>query len=140
MPLLLDPYLRSIEALEQVIQRCEDPALLVHLDEIAQRAMHAGAIQHFEFTYELAWKMMRRWLEANVGHEGIDGITRRELFRRAAEHRLIDDVDRWMGWHAARNQTAHTHDAETADEVYRAAVLFVGDARALAASLAARND
>ena len=26
-----------------------------------------SAIQRFEYTYELAWKMMKRWLEANIG-------------------------------------------------------------------------
>lgn len=65
MPLLLDPFLRSIQSLEQVIQRYEDPVLRVHLDEVALRGLQAGAIQYFEFTYELAWKMMRRWIESS---------------------------------------------------------------------------
>lgn len=37
-----------------------------------------------------------------------------EWFVRAAEGRLLADVDPWMGFHAGRNETSHTHDHEAA--------------------------
>jgi nucleotidyltransferase substrate binding protein (TIGR01987 family) len=84
--------------------------------------------------------MMKRWIETNVSATAVDGVTRRELFRQAAENRLIDDVDLWMGFHAARNETSHTYNHETAEEVGASAERFVAAARSLLASLQANND
>jgi nucleotidyltransferase substrate binding protein (TIGR01987 family) len=102
--------------------------------------VRSGIIQNFEVAYELSWKMMRRWLEANLSAESVDGVTRRELFRRAAENRLIDDVDLWMSFHAARNETSHTYDNNTAEEVSDSAKHFAAAAQSLLTSLRARND
>ena len=83
---------------------------------------------------------MKRWLEANVSAESVDDVSRRELFRRAAENRLIDDVDLWMSFHAARNVTSHTYDNTTAEEVSDRAEHFAAAAQALLTALQARND
>ncbi len=105
-----------------------------------KETVRSGIIQNFEIAYELAWKMMKRWLETNINAESVDGVTRRELFRQAAENRLIDDVDLWMSFHAARNQTSHTYDNETAEEVRESAEHFLAQAQSLLISLRARND
>lgn len=105
-----------------------------------EEVIRAGVIQNFEFTYELCWKFLKRWLEKNVGGPDIDGVTRKELFRMAAESRLISDVARWFKYHAARNETSHTYDPAKADEIYAAAKLFVADAEALLGELEKRND
>ncbi|MEI6606269.1 MAG: nucleotidyltransferase substrate binding protein [Verrucomicrobiota bacterium] len=102
--------------------------------------VRSGIIQNFEVAYELSWKMIKRWLEANLSAESVDGVTRRELFRRAAENRLIDDVDLWMSFHAARNETSHTYDNNTAAEVSHSAEHFAAAAQSLLTSLRARND
>lgn len=110
------------------------------LDPILQVAVRAGAIKHFEFTYELSWLSIKRWLEDNVSPTTGDGVTRRELFRLAAESRLIDNVDRWMRYHRARNRTSHTYRETTANEVYAVIPEFLADARSLLAILEANND
>ena len=99
-----------------------------------------GVIQHFEFTYELSWKFIRRWLETNIGRDSADGVSRRELFRMGAENRLIDDVDAWMRYHAARNNTSHTYNPSVAAEVYGISLDFARDAGRLLAALEARNE
>ncbi len=104
-----------------------------------QDTVRSGIIQNFEVAYELAWKMMKRWLELNLGRQTVDGVTRRELFRYAAENRLIDDVALWMSFHDARNETTHTYDHQTAAGVSATAETFVASARALLTSLRARN-
>ena len=105
-----------------------------------KETVRSGIIQNFEVAYELSWKMMKRWLETNISAESVDGVTRRELFRQAAENRLIDDVELWMGFHSARNETSHTYDSGTAEEVSEVAGRFVAAAQALLTSLRARND
>lgn len=56
-------------------------------------------------------------MSENIGRTSVDGVTRRELFRLAAEYRLID-VDEWMFFHQARNQTSHTYDESVENEVF----------------------
>jgi nucleotidyltransferase substrate binding protein (TIGR01987 family) len=102
--------------------------------------VRSGIIQNFEVAYELSWKMIKRWLETNISAESVDGVTRRELFRFAAENRLIEDVDLWMLFHAVRNETSHTYDNVTAEKVSESAERFVDAAQALLTSLRARND
>ena len=84
----------------------------------------AAVIQYFEFTYEITWKLMKRWLDINVTPGVADGIVRRELFRMARENRLIEDVKTWWSFHEARNKTSHTYDSDIAEEVYKTAKVF----------------
>ena len=140
MRLNLSGFRSAIGSLAAVIERSEDRTAMDRLDPIIRVAVRAGAIKHFEFTYELSWLSIKRWLETNVSPTTGDGVTRRELFRLAAESRLIDDVDRWMRYHQARNRISHTYREATANEVYDVIPEFLADARLLLARLEARND
>ncbi|MEI6519618.1 MAG: nucleotidyltransferase substrate binding protein [bacterium] len=107
-------------------------------DEI--ETIKAGVIQNFEFTYELCWKFMKRWIEDNIGSEIVDGVTRIELFRISAENKLISDVDVWMKYHRARNQTSHIYDEEISESVFHIATSFLTDAKDFLSNLEKRND
>jgi nucleotidyltransferase substrate binding protein (TIGR01987 family) len=131
---------KAVSALTSVLARSDDAEFMSRLDDVAANAIKAGAIQHFEFTYELCWKFIKRWLETNISPAIADGVTRRELFRLAAENRLIEDVEQWMRYHAARNLTSHTYEPEMAERVYNTAHDFAPDAARLLAALEARND
>jgi len=105
-----------------------------------QRAtFRSGIIQNFEIAYEQCWKAMKRWIEENVAPDVLFGTPRIELFRRAAENGLIDDVEQWMTFHQARNSTSHIYSADIAAEVYETAVRFVPEAEAVLQNLAIRN-
>jgi len=103
------------------------------------QTLKAGVVQNFEFTYELSWKFMRRWIEVNIGSYVVDGVTRRELFRQAAENRLITDIEKWMDFNKARNITSHTYDEKMADAVVANALEFIGYAKELFDAIDARN-
>jgi nucleotidyltransferase substrate binding protein (TIGR01987 family) len=134
--------LTSLESAVSALERSLQAAKLYEatLPDELKETVRSGIIQNFEVAYELSWKMMKRWLETNISAESVDGVTRRELFRQAAENRLIDDVDVWMGFHSARNETSHTYDNDTAEEVSESAKSFLGEANKLLDSLRARND
>jgi nucleotidyltransferase substrate binding protein (TIGR01987 family) len=140
MPLELDSLRKAVAALNGVLAKSNDAKLMGGLDQITRNAVKSGAIQHFEFTYELCWKFIKRWLATNISPTAADGVTRRELFRLAAENRLIVDVDAWMRHHDARNRTSHTYDPAVAESVYAAAHAFARDAQRLLEALEARND
>ena len=83
---------------------------------------------------------MRRWLEVNLGSTYVEGVARRQLFRLSAESKLIGDVDKWMEYHDARNETSHTYNEDTAEDVFETAREFLADAEKLLKAIEERND
>ena len=88
----LQGAIHSLESAIGVVRQKQDPGSGTSAAEL--EVIRAGVIQSFEFTYELCWKFMKRWLEDNLGSAYVDGVPRRELFRLAAENRLLTDVER----------------------------------------------
>ncbi len=123
-----------------MLRKSENAKFMNGLDEVARNAVRAGVIKHFEFTYGLCWKFIKRWLESNVGPGEAEGLARRELYRRAAENLLIADVEQWMRYHDARNRTSHVYQPRIAEAVYRVAGEFGAEAMKLLEALEARND
>lgn len=74
----------------------------------------AGAVQYFEFTYELAWKMLKRILK----NRGKELNSPKMVFREAASEGLIDNPEAWFEFIDARNQTVHTYDKKIANEIW----------------------
>ena len=75
--------------------------------------LQEGLIQRFEYTHELAWKVMQDY-EKYQGHTEIRGS--RDAIRVALQIALIDD-ERWMDSIADRNQTSHDYDGRSADSI-----------------------
>lgn len=73
-----------------------------------------GAIQRFEFCYELAWKTMRRILIK----KGLEANNPRDVFRLAAANGLIEDPEAWFESIRKRNLTVHTYDEELAEDIF----------------------
>ena len=79
-------------------------------DEVMQMAL----VQSFEFTYELAWNVMKDYLE----FQGYDTITgSRDAIRLAFKMGLVADGENWIDTIVGRNKSAHTYDAATADNL-----------------------
>ena len=127
-------------ALGRALGVMNDKAQWLVLSAEVQEAVNGGVIQSFEVAYEQSWKMIKRWLENNVGTTDVDGVTRRHLFRLAAETGLIADVDLWMTFHKARNETSHTYNSEIAAAVLEMAPDFLRACETLVTTLKARND
>jgi nucleotidyltransferase substrate binding protein (TIGR01987 family) len=79
-----------------------------------------GTIQRFEFTHELAWKVMKDYLE----YEGITGITgSRSATREAFNKGLITDGQTWMDMIESRNKTVHTYLDDVLEKEYQLIVI-----------------
>jgi nucleotidyltransferase substrate binding protein (TIGR01987 family) len=75
-----------------------------------------GVIQTFEFVHELAWKVLKDYLEEH----GIIGlIGSKDTIRQSFQKGLIADGEVWLEMIKARNLTLHTYHSETAKEVAR---------------------
>lgn len=137
MVLELTSLEKSIAALERSLRVAQEQA---GGDVDLVETLRAGVVQNFEVAYEQTWKMMKRWLEANVSSVEVDGVTRRQLFRMCHENRLIDDVEGWMVFHKSRNETSHTYNSGTADDVFGVARTFLPAAIAVLSRITERND
>jgi nucleotidyltransferase substrate binding protein (TIGR01987 family) len=140
MALDLSSLKKAIGSFERVLNVASRAEKTAKPNDDLVEAVKAGVIQNFEFTYELCWKFMKRWMEINFGASYAEGVARRELFRLACENRLIDDVELWMDFHAARNQTSHTYDEQTAEDVFETATTFLGQAQKFLNAIEHRND
>ena len=79
--------------------------------EVLSRLEQEGVIQRFEYTYELAWKVLKDLLF----YEGFDVKTPREVIRQAfeAEYLNEDDAETALDALDKRNLLTHTYEEET---------------------------
>jgi len=98
----IDEFLKALSQLRKAVQRPKDEFI------------RDSVIQRFEFTYELAWKMLKLRLEA----EGIDARTPRQTLQEALQAGFIEDGNAWSELQKNRNLTSHTYDESLAESVY----------------------
>ena len=110
-----DNYRKALRLLGQAV---EIVSQRVNEDEAVEDLLKEGLIQRFEYTHELAWKVMKDYAEYQ-GYTDIRGS--RDAFRKAFEMEIITDK-RWMESIADRNLTSHNYDDETAEAIYEAVV------------------
>ena len=74
-----------------------------------------GIIQRFEYTWELAWKLIRDYLQ----NEGVvlDKITPASVIRAAFEAKVIENGETWMKALDARNKMSHVYNLKSFEEV-----------------------
>ena len=73
-----------------------------------------GLIKAFEYTFELAWNVLKDYLNFQ-GVSEIHGS--RDAFRIAFNRELINQGERWMDMVEDRIQTVHSYDEDTARKI-----------------------
>lgn len=102
----LDNYGRAL----QTLRSAAELAAQRPLSELEQQ----GLIQGFEFTHELAWNLLKDFLEA----QGIAGlIGSRDAIRTAFKNGLLEDGETWMEMIKARNLSSHTYQLSLAQRI-----------------------
>ena len=101
----LSDYKSAVDRLEEALKEPESEIVI------------DGVLHRFEFTFELAWKTMKDFLEYNGISENIGSP--REILRRAFESHLIEDGEEWIDMMLARNSLSHLYDEETSRKIYK---------------------
>jgi len=99
------------------------------------RTVRDGVVQQFEFTVDLSWKLLQRYLSKVLQIDSTTIRTKNDIFREAAKNGLIPDAEPWIRYYSARNETAHTYDIDRATAVFDLALQFPPSADALIIAL-----
>ena len=119
---------KALEALKIAFEIYDQNLLPNHLPE--KIVLRDGVIQRFEFTFELSWKTLKRYLE-EYGMEKVDSLNNRDFFRVGFEQGLLDDPEVWFHYLKMRNQSSHVYDEAKATMVFSSARKFQQDAQSL---------
>jgi nucleotidyltransferase substrate binding protein (TIGR01987 family) len=122
MELDLTPFNNALKKLIEGLERYE-------LDT-SDDQVRDGLIKRFEFTYELAHKMMRRYLaESSANIESINELSFQGLIRTASDKNLIKgDWSDWSTYREMRGKTSHTYDESIAVLVVEGIPAFIEEA------------
>ena len=112
------------------IHRLEE-GLDAYAGDTSQTLIRDGLVQRFEFTYEIAHKMLKRFLEyASPSPEQYDSMPFPDLIRSGNEQGLLlGDWPKWKGYRDMRVKSGHTYDEKIALEVVAGIQPFLDEAR-----------
>ncbi|MEK7476068.1 MAG: nucleotidyltransferase substrate binding protein [Candidatus Coatesbacteria bacterium] len=128
MALDLTSFEKAARSFEEVLLAYDASALGVEAKE--RKFLRDAVIQRFEYTFELARKFLRRYLEM-YGLEDSDDIASKDLFRLGFEQGMVRDAEPWLEYLKKRNITSHTYDEVVAEEVLAVARRFLPDVKYL---------
>jgi nucleotidyltransferase substrate binding protein (TIGR01987 family) len=102
----LDSYKKALATLERALAIVEERPF----NELEEQ----GLIQGFEFTHELAWNLLKDFLES----KGFADIhVSRDTTRIAFREGYIENGEVWMNMIDSRNKSSHTYNTDTAQAI-----------------------
>ena len=122
----------AVRRLREGLARCER--------EPADEQIRDGLIQRFEFTYELSYRMLSRYLKVIAASpDEIERMPFADLIRTGnAQGLLRGDWPAWRRFREMRTRTSHTYDDKVASQVAAAIPAFLEEAEHLYAELQRR--
>ncbi len=101
---------QRLQNFSKVMGHLKDALTIEHPDMVQK----AGIIQLFEMSFELAWKLLKDYLE----EQGFQDVkSPRAALKKAFEVGLIQHGHEWMHLLEDRNLTSHTYDEQKALEM-----------------------
>ncbi|MGN0281411.1 MAG: nucleotidyltransferase substrate binding protein [Prevotella sp.] len=107
----LDNYERAVKRLDNAVALLSEQR---NYGDDVDDLLKEGLIQRYEYTQELAWKLMKDYEEFQ-GYTDIQGS--RDAIRRALAMGVITDRT-WMDTIASRNITSHCYDEAEFNAIY----------------------
>lgn len=101
-----DDFFNALERLQEALKEEESEIII------------DGVLHRYEFTFELAWKTMKDYLEY-LGVLNKIGSPR-EVIQSAFKQGLIQNGEMWIEMMLARNNLAHLYEEQTSRNIYKA--------------------
>lgn len=127
----------DISSLRQALATL-DEALAARASAPEDKFIRDACIQRFEYSYELAHKMLRRYLAASEpsAHE----LSFPRLIRLGFERGLLaESWDVWTQFRDVRNATSDAYDENKANEIVETIPAFAAAARFMTTQIAAQE-
>lgn len=126
MQLDFSSFVTAVDRLKEGLERFNS--------DTSDSQIRDGLIQRFEFTYDLAHKMLRRQLESvSANPDQVDRLSFADLIRSVTEQGLIgSDWSSWRTWREMRSITSHSYDETKALKVVEGIPGFLTEAQDLA--------
>lgn len=133
-----------IDSLEKAFNSLKKAVALMAEHDAEDRdlfdALRDSVVQRFEYTYELAFKFIKRQLKAiSATPREIDEMNFRDVIRKAGVAGLTQDVEAFFKYREARNLTSHTYDEDKAEDIIKVVPDFIKDVGALIEKLKELN-
>ena len=96
------------ENLSKAFALFEEAALADELSRLEKE----GLIQRFEYTFELAWKTLKDYLEA----QGVSVTFPRDVVKEAFQAGILTRGEVWLEMLERRNELSHTYNETTFEE------------------------
>ena len=126
----------DLSSLEKAHASLVGAMAVVTTDDTITVLKRDAAIQRFEYTFELSYKMLKRYLEmTSPSPTTIDQADFRELLRMGGEAGLVENVAEWFVFRDKRNITSHAYDEKKAKEVYDVIPAFIVASKSLLTAL-----
>jgi nucleotidyltransferase substrate binding protein (TIGR01987 family) len=115
----------DITSLEKAASSLEKA--IIEYEKNKNEFVRDSCIQRFEYTYEISWKTIKRFLEeTSANPQEIDLLTFQELIRNANEKGiLLNDWETWKLYRIYRGTTSHAYNENKAIEIYNEIPLFL---------------
>lgn len=123
----MSKYQALLKQFKKALKRLKDA-----LDQEPNEFIRDSAIQRFEFTFDLSWKLIKTYLEEE---KGLLCRSPKACFREAYKQELLEHDEFWLEMTDIRNQTAHTYNEKLAKEIFDKLPEIVGYFDKLSASI-----
>ncbi|MBW1614975.1 MAG: nucleotidyltransferase substrate binding protein [Deltaproteobacteria bacterium] len=98
-------WIQRFDNFKKAFIRLTDAVDRKEYDELSE----AGLIQTFEFTFELAWKTLKDYLES----KGTIAKLPRDVIKVSFQNSIIEDGETWIDMLEKRNLLSHAYDEKT---------------------------
>lgn len=135
----VSPDAPNTASLDRSVERLEE-GLLRYRADTSDTQIRDGLVQRFEFTYETAHRVLKRYLEhVSANPAQFDEMTFQDLIRTANEQGLLlGDWSDWRSFREMRGTTSHAYDEEVALKVVKRIPRFLEEASYLRDRLSER--
>jgi nucleotidyltransferase substrate binding protein (TIGR01987 family) len=125
MKLDLSPFENALVSLNEAIKK--------FYEDESDKFIRDSVIQRFEYTYEVSYKMLRRFLQLSEHSEGsFDEFVFADVIRTANERNLLlGNLESWVEYRKMRNITSHSYDEEKANAIISVVPSFAKEAEFL---------